>query len=306
MSHRKVIVGPFHAGYLARVSTDLNPKGASKELPVIDVNGAFYACMIQAGIEQFVALGPLVYTHSDFLERRTVPLPDEDWLSAVRMVKDSLAKFLPEDYDEDDKYFPVSVLSYFISDLMLAVKKKSSVLVIGTPRDVSELADLVPPELYIALKNLMSSIESENAKLPLPKDLVSADNVLRFQEVISSDLFSKYSAKHNQFEDGRVLKIDAAQNVEASGRSLIGRNRGLLKAQRMAVAMIPLSTKIVDTVFGKLPGALAEFFGQQLSGWVKDDRRIVIYNSKPIIQTLYDSHRVSLAKFLGENQKGDK
>ena len=47
--------------------------------------------------------------------------------------------------------------------------------------------------------------------------------------------------------------------------------------RRAVISLLPISSKIIDTIFGKLPGGLAEIFTNLLSKWLDDNKRIVIY-----------------------------
>ena len=58
---------------------------------------------------------------------------------------------------------------------------------------------------------------------------------------------------------------------------LVTQNPHLLKMRRAVISLLPISSKIIDTIFGKLPGGLAEIFTNLLSKWLDDNKRIVIY-----------------------------
>lgn len=287
MANRKVIVGPYQIGFLAGLNQVLNDASFVSEKAEIDINGLFYACMIQAGVEKFESVGGLPFSSgSDFLQSRISKLSVKKWSKAYERIDISIDKFFPDDYEKDRKYSSISELKNFLLDLTLAVERKSSVVLMSPLPNISNFKSIMPPELFYSLRSLMSSFESETANLPIPKDYLSPEYFNRFQSVICSDTFSRYSLKHQKFEDGRILKIDAKREVEISGREVTSANKNLLRIKHLTVSMIPISSKVIDTIFGKLPGVLAEFFGQQLSNWLKDDRRIVIYQFDPIRKEL--------------------
>lgn len=300
MAKRKMIVGPYQEGYLAALNHTVNEMVNEKlkvKMPEVDVNGVFYASMIQAGIEKFEMVGNLSPSiKSEFLQSRILRLPDKNWHDAHDKVEASINRFFPDNDEHNDRHSSIVQLKVFLLDLMLAVQRKSSVVLMQPLPDMTDLQKVIPPELFVAINNLMSSIESESTKLPIPKDYVSPEHFQRFQEVICSDLFRRYTVHHEKFEDGRILKIDAKKEVELMGRTLLGSNRNLLKAKELTVSLIPVTSKIIDIVFGKLPGALSDFFGQQLSTWLKDDRRVVIYQLDPVISELVSRRFKSLAE----------
>jgi hypothetical protein len=105
-----------------------------------------------------------------------------------------------------------------------------------------------------------------------------------------SDLFAKYVRDHQKLEINLLPTLRAYIDIEKSGRHLCKENKTLLAIKRSTVSLIPLTTNIIDLVFGKLPGILAEFFGQRLSDMLKDDRRIVIYRFDQVLSEFIKEH----------------
>src|ERR1051326_3977127 len=253
MGKRKVIIGLDQLCFLSGF-----------EISGVDFNAFFYACMIQAGVEEFEVLNldkadsnlnelDIAPPDSEFLSRRTSNLPVNEWVRIYASIRSAFDGCFTKDIHAESDF---SILLSFLTDLMLSVKRKTSVVWLNPLPNLSALQDVMRPEFFLIVKNLFSAIEQETARVPIPIGFISSDHFRRFQDIISSDLFQRYSAGHSQFEDGRILKINAVKSVETSGRALIARNKTLLKAQRFAISTIPISTKVIDTVFGKLPGTL--------------------------------------------------
>lgn len=292
MNERKVIISPFLQGVLFGTEALLNENSLNKDSPV-DLHAIFYACMIQSGIEKFAISGrPASFSKSKFLLNRISPFPSDSWHKALKSVESSID---PPASKEAVKVKASAALNYFLVDLMVAVKQKSSIVIAHPLPDITGLENHLPPEIYIPVRNLLSTIETNDLKLPLPKNFISSENIKRFQEIISSDLFSQYSLSHQALENRSTPKEKALSHVVAKGQSLLN-NNDLLRAKRTAISLIPLSSKIIDVVFGKLPGTLAEFFGQQLSQLLKEDRRIVIYRFDPLVKELLSKHLALLNK----------
>ncbi len=133
---------------------------------------------------------------SDFLRQRTSNLPAAEWTETLASVYLSLKGFYREDYPTGSD---VSKLLLFLADLMLAVKRKTSLVWLNPIPNIYDLQNSMPPELFIIIRNLMLAIEHEAASVPIPKSFISAEHFRRFQDVIGSDLFGNYSANHRQF-----------------------------------------------------------------------------------------------------------
>jgi hypothetical protein len=290
MNSRKVILGSRQAKVLFGVEWLVNASATQVGLKEVDYSGIFYACMIQAGIDKVEIFSDSTpNSDSELIRQRKVIIPESIWNDTYDKLRDTFEQFV-----EHPLYVPTKLL-VFLTDLMQAIERKSSLVITGPViPDITELERIFPPELFIPLKNFLGTIESDSADLPLPKDFISKDNFNRLQDIILSDLFSHYSSSHKAFEDGRVLKLHAIKSVEKAGWLLLDRNQKYLKAQRLAVSLIPVTSKIIDAVFGRLPGILADFFGEQLSGWLKDDRRIVIYRFDPLFLDLVTKHRAMI------------
>jgi len=73
----------------------------------------------------------------------------------------------------------------------------------------------------------------------------------------------------------------------------------MLKTKRVAISLLPITSKVIDTVFGKLPGTLAEFFANALASWLQDERRVVIYQFPDLLRITMETRMNELmrAKF---------
>ena len=64
----------------------------------------------------------------------------------------------------------------------------------------------------------------------------------------------------------------------STGRMLFSQNRSLLALRNASVNILQVTPKLVDAVFGKLPGALAEVAAKLGISFLEDRRRLVIYD----------------------------
>lgn len=72
--------------------------------------------------------------------------------------------------------------------------------------------------------------------------------------------------------------------MRAGSRLLVAENPRLLKSKRVAITLLPVTSRLVDVVFGKLPGSIAGFFSDALRTWLQDKRRIVIYQFGDLLE----------------------
>jgi hypothetical protein len=100
-------------------------------------------------------------------------------------------------------------------------------------------------------------------------------------------------------DDGQIPVSVAIKTVENQSHRLVSNSPLLLKTKPVAISLLPLSSKIIDTVFGKLPGSLAEFFTSLLTKWLQDNQRLIIYQFDDLLKLTMESrmHNLFSKKF---------
>jgi len=64
------------------------------------------------------------------------------------------------------------------------------------------------------------------------------------------------------------------------------RTRRWAKARKILVSVLPFSHRIIDMVFGALPGKLAEQFARLAQDWITRNQRLVIYQMDGVNEQL--------------------
>lgn len=288
MSKRRVIIGPGQSGPLWAFNTILNLPPILEKNPNIDFESLFYSSMIQSGVEQFEVILVQCYPirKSEFLDKRISFIPKKIYLKQCEIVDKAFENYLPEDDETDEKYLPVWQLKSFLSDLFLSIRRKVSMVCFTPIPDLTKVEKLIPAELFYPIQHLIAAFDCENVKLPLPQKTIKTSDVKRFQDIISSDLFSQYTSAHGELEDSKLTKKKAILNITKVGQALFQKNRALLYLKDLTISLLPITPKVIDTVFGKLPGILAEYSGKILNNLLKDERRIVLYLFFPMFENI--------------------
>jgi len=222
---------------------------------------------------------------SDFLRRRISLCSNDYFNDASKVVHGIFEPFLPDDYYLNDDYLPVCTLESFLSELLVALNSKSSMIFSEIP-DLRAVEDVLPQQLYSVIANLMALIELDSLPLPVTRSTVPVEAVKSFKQVITSDYFETYVNKHRALDSMRIPKRQAYSQLLPAAKLLDQHFPRLLKIREVCVSLVPVSAKVIETVFGKLPGLAAEHFGSILSSWLKDERRIVIYETRPYLGPL--------------------
>ena len=115
---------------------------------------------------------------------------------------------------------------------------------------------------------------------------MDTENVNRFREIIESDLFAKYVSCQSEFDDPDANLPMVLDNVARAGRDIVRRNPALLQLRKSGASLLSFTPKLIDAVFGKLPGAVADVASKVGLEFLENRRRLVIYDFKSSFQQL--------------------
>jgi hypothetical protein len=294
MSDRKVFVGAYHIGFLESAEA-LIKQGSGNPQSKVDVSSLFYATMIQAGVEQFETIHKMPSNvSSDFITSRFSIVSGDPWQNNYRQIEEVFGQFIDNSLPPEQIPIPIHLLKMFLFDLMMAAKRETSIVLMKSLPTPSEIDRVLPPELAIIFKNLLSVVETAEVLLPIQRDIISIVHFQRLKEIICSDLFKRYASDHEAMEDRSINKMSALRQVVLTGSTVMKANRTLLKLKDTSISMIPLTSKVIDTVFGKLPGVLADSLGQYLSKKLVENRRIIIYRFDSVYDNLINQRKSPL------------
>jgi hypothetical protein len=282
---RQGLLGPFQAGALSAMAEMMKAAEGFSGQRGCDIEGLFYATAFQAGIERFViheGEGTQL-PHSEFLETRLTTLnrvrSEKNWSN----VRTAFSRHLPDNWWRDDKYSHLWAWNAFVADLYDAMDTGASLMSVGGVPDTSDIEQLAPPELLLPLRNLSLAFQQTSAPCTVPCTVIARDYVERYRTILESDLFRSYVHSEKQFEDVAVPVATALDQVLATAQSLVRNNPTLLAVRRGSVAVLGFTPKLIDSVFGKLPGAIAEVGAKLGSSYLDEKRRIVVYDFRGIV-----------------------
>ena len=264
----------------------------------VDVEGIFYASAFQAGVDEFLIpdLKDHPYPRSDFLASRTTVIPVQQTQEHYELVEATFSAHLPDGWDRNDEYAIAWNIKAFVADLLNAMSAGVSLLSPWGVPDIAEVEARLPSELSVPIANLFSTFTDFQASSPIPQKVVLAEDVQRFNEIISGDLFSKYAAAQSSLDDLESPLKKALTMVVSSGKNVFSQNKRLLQFKKSSLSILQVTPELVDTVFGKLPGALAEISANLGIRLLESRRRIVIYDFGPSTQDVFISNLLRMFK----------
>jgi hypothetical protein len=293
MSVRTALVGPFESLRLNVTDDSVNVEPFLKELPRLDVPALWYSCVLQAGIER-LDIASLDFPENvtppkltRFLKRndifpptlskRVAQVDTPELESIFYRVQFCLGSNLELPAKTIRKKAPLLDLQAFLVELLLAAQRKQNLVCFGRLPQVSSLESILPVDFFLPFKNLLQTLERSVINLPAVKGSLSIQDINLFEQIIVGHAFRRYEQHHTILDENRRSIERAVQAIEKETRHLVTQNPRLLRTKHAIISLLPISAKIIDTIFGKLPGDLAEFCTKWLTEWLKDNKRIVIY-----------------------------
>ena len=295
---KKGMIGPYQLGVLEGLAEMLRIAEKVTHEDGADIEGIFYVSAFQAGVDEFLVSDFIdrPCPRSDFVESRTTVVPRQQTEYIWKAVDATFSSHLPQDWRRNDEYSSVRELNAFVVDLLEAMSAGASLLSPWGIPDMAEAQARLPSELSVPLANLLSTIRDMQAPSPVPLKAIASEDVQRFNEIISSDVFCKYTAAQSALDDLEAPVESSLSMVVSSGRNLVLKAPKILQIRKSTVGILQLTPKLVDTVFGKIPGAVAEVGAKLGISLLESRRRIVIYDFRPSLEHLLLSNLIRMLK----------
>jgi hypothetical protein len=143
------------------------------------------------------------------------------------------------------------------------------------------ISRVLPAEIALPLRVLFRSFHKISTVTPIPSLEVNRGSVAIFEEILRSRSYGSYVQAHKVFADAGVTASDTKGIIRKASDFLVSRYR-LLNIKRSFVSVLPISARLVDTVF-QIPGKLGESLGDLAQQWLLDKQRIVVYHYDHVV-----------------------
>jgi hypothetical protein len=302
---RKGLLSPYQEGGLAALTDILQKVEQFTGEAGCDIEGLFYATAFQAGHDHFIlharSDGNWSRPTSEFLLKRTSMIDATRWDGHWAEVQNAFSAYLPEEWHRNDKYVKVRKWRAFIVELLDAMNERACLLAVNGVPDVAGLEELIPAELLVPLENLMQAFEPIGAPSTAPSLAVSRDQIERYQQILSGDLFASYVRSEEGLDDGAAPALAVLDDVRARAQALVRRNPRLLSLRSIDIGLLNYTPKLIDVVFGTLPGVIAEVATKLAGLYLEDRRRVVVYNFRNI---LHDTATANVVRMIQASNRG--
>lgn len=302
---KKGFIGSYQLGVLSGASDALRIAEEVTQEHGADLEGIFYATAFQAGVDEFIVpdIEDKPFPKSEFLAARTRFIPSKDSETHSKLARAAFSAYLPSGWERSEEFSSVWPLESFLVELMDAMSVGACVLSPWGIPDIAEAEALLPSELSVPLSNLLAAVKDFQAPSPIPQKVVPTEDIQRFNDIMAGDVFSKYVTAQYSLEDsGTPLEI-SLPTVVSSARLIFTKNPQVLQLRKAGLGILQVTPKLVDAVFGKLPGALADLAAKFGNNLLEKRRRVVIYDFRSSVQDVLLSNLVRMVKAADAREK---
>jgi hypothetical protein len=279
MAKRTGVLGPFSLAYRAGVEQGLQRALDLSDAAILKDRDILYGAMIQAGVDRLAVAtaSEAIRPTSPILRERIQVSKDvaKHWLDGFELVNHAFRS--GEGGENSDK----SSVEIFLVELLCAARARKAMLCLSGIPTQQQVASL-PPELALPLGTLVAQLQRLEPHLPAIKMALDAKHLDRFEYVLNSTAFVDYEGASALLEDASVDSNEALVRVRSSSQRLLERNGELLRPKPSSVALMSITAKLIDVIFGALPGKLANLAVDLLRPLAEDRARVVIYDFSDI------------------------
>jgi hypothetical protein len=296
---RRGYLGPTEQAWLAGVSqahTEVYDRAsilfdrASLPRPVepIPASKMIYVLGFQGGIDKFV-MPPSPYSakSGDSLLSKRIVTPKNPCTEAAELI-DGLKQ---SRISKASKWDATKALD-FVHDLIVGMKNGTAVINVSSLPTQDNVRAALPPDLALPICRILSSISTTDELLPAPKGLLGNEPLKRFDDLLTSQIFSGYTAAHLAIESD--AKLSSFENLRHYGQKLLQQGNEILNNRRVTLNVLPVAARLIDLGFGKLPGELAKIASDSAARFIADRNNIVIYQFEDCMRSYMDDKIVHL------------
>jgi hypothetical protein len=307
MSHRSALVGPFQKVRADTINEAVNVAPFLEKLQRLNVPDLWYSSTVQSGVGSLEIIGESEELDrlSQFVAKRITFRRSPELMPIFALVTLALRNQLGI-VENEELPAPLSKLERFLVELLLAAHRKQNLIYFEQLPDMTTLIPFLSAELILPLRNLFSALVHSAPVVAGTQSSLELPDLALFEELIAGKVFRQYEHSHSALDDNGIAIEDALEYVRKGSRLLVAQNPRLLKTKRVAVSLLPITSKIVDVTFGKLPGTLAGFFADALTAWLQEKRRVVIYQFNDLLEVTMTARVNELIKAKGLRTRDPK
>jgi hypothetical protein len=301
---RSLILTPFEHGYLAALNEVYNNGPLSEKASPIDIPHLLLSALTMAGVDTVYSMGSLQNSETKLVKKIATKTSVKKWNEVYDKTNDAF-DLLKTKVVNKETNAGLDDLKHKVSQLLFSLKTNSGILTFSNFLEIKH-QDKLPLELVIPLKMLMESIQTKGALLPIVKYETDKTDVRRFIDILQSKEFYSYKEAQSEIELNKSLTNKTIKLIEKAGKDLYNKNSAQLNLRENFIKAMPVSSKVIELFFGKLPGILTDFAGSVMSDYLQLNKSIPIYYCEPILDELLETRLKQKALRIIDSKQSEK
>lgn len=299
---RSLILTPYEHGFLAAMHYTYNKGPFIDEDNQIDIPHVLLSALIMSGVDSITSFGKLTNTKTTLIRKLTTKASTKKW-SEIYLKSQKLIEPYKSQTSSEVIKSDLEDIKHRISQLLYSIKTNSGIISFSNFTELKNKESL-PIELGMPLNILMSSVQTKSANLPILKHETEKKDIKRFMSILESIEFKNYKEAQSEIELNQNLSNKTIRAIEIASRDLYKKNISHIDLKANALKAIPLTGKVVDLCFGKLPGILTDFSTSLVGDYLKSSKSIPIYNCESILEEIrMASLRSRILRYLETQEK---
>lgn len=299
---RHLILTPFEHGYLAALDHQFNKGAGSDEENRIDIPHVLLSALTMAGVDRISSMGNFQNSETTLVKKIVSPASTKKWFEVYQKAETIIAPYKAGVKDEKLKD-ELDALKHKISQLLFSLKTNSGIVTFSNYTEIKS-QEYLPLELLMPMKVLVQNVQTKSANLPVLKYETDKKDVKRFLHILESKEFKSYKEAQSEIEQAENLTSKTIKSIEKAGKDLYKKNLSQIDIRENIIKAIPLSSKIIELFFGKLPGIITDYTSGLLGDYLKLSKSIPIYNCEPIVDEIkMASLRLKVLRYLESNKE---
>lgn len=259
-----------------------------------------YPALIQAGISNFKVSGAPNISIEELeghlgLDGRIIAIVSQDIFERSRELTENLTKALLVESNEKIK-IQIFTLGWFLTELAVALESHSAmVCVIPIPK-AEDYYGILPLDIIVPIELLLKSINRLDTVSPILQDFIARERASDFLEILDSHDFEQYTASQAHLENDVVIRDSNVSKIIESTSRIKKRFERTLDIKKAIVSLLPVTAQIIDAVGGHLPGVIAGALSGSLEDYLRERKRIVMYDYRSTHQEILIKHYTALKR----------
>lgn len=292
---RSINIGHTHLAYYAGYEAGVVDTLELEYRPKLDT--LIFPIILQAGIDHINFTGhlPDQLENSDYIKGKCKVVDFKDLSSLHLHISELIRRNLQKDFKESESDHRLWQIEFILTEIIYAISKKSSMLMVTDPPDLKEFRNVFNPAFLVSLELLFSKFESIEVNVPVPEIKLLHKDAKIFYEILESDHYVRFSNSFLDIENSNNINANLVKNVNERSDKLISHFTRELSPLKKKLRILPLSVNIISLFTSIIPSGVSTILDKAITLIEEEKNTLTIYNASKYYAKIVDDHYINIA-----------